>query len=122
MLLRFGPFTPTPIQIVHIQVDGDRSNVSTSRLDGDRDLRVGSFKSRARRRLLSAEVDRLLVQVQKSKFWSMPANEDLMFACSVTVWVLEGRSRDRYRVVQGISPLEDDFRTLSAVVAELGGL
>jgi hypothetical protein len=122
LILHSGPFTEVAIDVVHIQVDGDRGNVSTSRLHADRDLRVGRLDTTARRRLRSAEVSGLLGQIDKSNLWSMPRNEDLRFACSVSVHVLEGRSRDRYRVVQGISPLEGEFRVLCGLVAELGGL
>jgi hypothetical protein len=122
LILRSGPFTEVPIDVVHIQVDDDQGSVSIRRLRGDRDLRVGRSRTVAQRQLSHAEVDRLLRQVQKSNFWSMPRNEDLRLRCSVTLWLLEARSHDRYRVVQGLSPLDGEFRMLCDVVAELGGL
>lgn len=122
LIFRSGPFTETPIDVVHVKLDADRSSVSRTSVRGDRNLDAASMGSTARRQLAPAEVSRLLSQLQRSSFWTMPRNEDLQLGCSVTSWVLEGRSRDQYRVVQGLSPLVGEFRTLCSVIAALGGL
>lgn len=111
-----------PPQVVRIEVTEGRGRVRVRQLRGASSFKPGELDIEATRNLDSAEVLALRNQVQASNFWNIPQGEHSRFGCEGTQWVLEGRRRDGYHVVDRLAPGEGESWQLCTLLARIGGI
>lgn len=126
-------FIPTFFSPIKIRVERHRgeSVLVAKRLSGQGGFEAGTLKDEKRRRLNSAEWNRLVSLINKAAFWDMPYAEkepepnekgELSVCLDGSEWVLEGVKNGKFHAVNRYCPDEKSFQEIGQYLAKLSGL
>jgi hypothetical protein len=111
--------TPTWGGPLAIRVEGGA--LSLVILDGEAGYYAGEVVQRFKRRLTAAEQRSFAAALAKAEFWTTPPNNFDEMGNDGTTWMIEGRARSKYRVVQRWQPKSSSFRELAVLMLGFAG-
>lgn len=105
---------------VRLHPSGGGASMAAVELDGSGGYGPGKVSRRAERKLTDAEWTKIANDVRALNFWELPAqtNDNGLDGAR---WILEGRERSQYHVVQRWSPKEGPYRELCISLLKLVG-